>query len=87
MGSALETLCGQAFGAGQIHMLGVFMQRSWIILTVTALFLTPIYILATLILKLLGQADDISDLAGQFSIWTLPLLSASKLCSCKNVLN
>ncbi|KAI5311679.1 hypothetical protein L3X38_040852 [Prunus dulcis] len=24
-GSALETLCGQAFGAGKIHMLGIYM--------------------------------------------------------------
>ncbi|KAI4368477.1 hypothetical protein MLD38_017032 [Melastoma candidum] len=32
MGSALETLCGQAFGAGQIDMLGIYMQRSWVIL-------------------------------------------------------
>ncbi|KAK4350874.1 hypothetical protein RND71_030187 [Anisodus tanguticus] len=32
MGSALETLCGQAFGAGQVHMLGVYTQRSMIIL-------------------------------------------------------
>ncbi|RXI09725.1 hypothetical protein DVH24_013553 [Malus domestica] len=28
MASALETLCGQAFGAGQVDMLGVYMQRS-----------------------------------------------------------
>ncbi|KAI3888525.1 hypothetical protein MKW92_031174 [Papaver armeniacum] len=35
MGSALETLCGQAFGAGQTYMLGIYMQRSWIILLVT----------------------------------------------------
>jgi MATE family multidrug resistance protein len=79
MGSALETLCGQAFGAGQIHMLGVFMQRSWIILTATATLLTPIYIFAAPILKLLGQADDISDLAGnlpfgQFHSFLLLLL-------------
>lgn len=76
MGSALETLCGQAFGAGQIHMLGVFMQRSWIILIVTAVLLTPIYIFSTPILKLLGQADDISDLAGLFAIGILPQLFA-----------
>ncbi|KAL0721507.1 hypothetical protein Bca4012_036106 [Brassica carinata] len=30
MASALETLCGQAFGAKKYHMLGVYMQRSWI---------------------------------------------------------
>ncbi|KAL6186451.1 hypothetical protein ACLB2K_042571 [Fragaria x ananassa] len=28
MGSALETLCGQAFGAGQVDMLGIYMQRA-----------------------------------------------------------
>ncbi|MFQ6640386.1 hypothetical protein Gotur_014332 [Gossypium turneri] len=32
MASALETLCGQAFGAKQYHMLGLYMQRSWIVL-------------------------------------------------------
>ncbi|KAF3773860.1 DETOXIFICATION 33 protein, partial [Nymphaea thermarum] len=33
MGSALETLCGQAFGAGRLRMLGIYMQsqRSWVI--------------------------------------------------------
>ncbi|XP_052487465.1 protein DETOXIFICATION 27-like isoform X1 [Gossypium raimondii] len=32
MASALETLCGQAFGAKQYHMFGLYMQRSWIVL-------------------------------------------------------
>ncbi|GJN17560.1 hypothetical protein PR202_gb04638 [Eleusine coracana subsp. coracana] len=44
MGSALETLCGQAVGAGQTHMLGVYMQRSWIICVATSLLLLPLYI-------------------------------------------
>uniref|UniRef100_A0A0D3B0H5 Protein DETOXIFICATION n=1 Tax=Brassica oleracea var. oleracea TaxID=109376 RepID=A0A0D3B0H5_BRAOL len=30
MASALETLCGQAFGAKKYDMLGVYLQRSWI---------------------------------------------------------
>jgi MATE family multidrug resistance protein len=79
MGSALETLCGQAFGAGQIHMLGVYMQRSWIILFVTALALSLIYIFSPPILKLFGQSDEISDLAGKFAIWMLPQLFAYAL--------
>lgn len=79
MGSALETLCGQAFGAGQIHMLGIYMQRSWIILSVTALFLSLVYIFAPPILKLFGQSDEISDLAGKFAIWMLPQLFAYAL--------
>ncbi|KAE8077745.1 hypothetical protein FH972_016276 [Carpinus fangiana] len=74
MGSALETLCGQAFGAGQVYLLGVYMQRSWIILWVSCIILLPIYVFATPILKLLGQADEIADLAGEFTILIIPQL-------------
>ncbi|KAL5718621.1 Protein DETOXIFICATION 34 [Ranunculus cassubicifolius] len=72
MGSALETLCGQAFGAGQIFMLGVYMQRSWIILIVTCIILSPIYIFSAPVLKLLGQEEDIAELAGRFAIQIIP---------------
>ena len=74
MGSALETSCGQAFGAGQVRLLGVYLQRSWIILSVTCIILLPIYVFATPILKAIGQDDDIADLAGQFTIETIPQL-------------
>ncbi|XP_077241969.1 protein DETOXIFICATION 35-like isoform X2 [Tasmannia lanceolata] len=74
MGSALETLCGQAFGAGQVHMLGIYMQRSWIILFVSCIIMSPIYIFATPILKLIGQEAAIADLAGKFSLYLLPKL-------------
>ncbi|XP_057425108.1 protein DETOXIFICATION 35-like [Lotus japonicus] len=72
MGSATETLCGQAFGAGQVGMLGVYMQRSWVILFVTSICLLPIYIFAGPILTLLGQQKDIVDLAGHFSLLVIP---------------
>ncbi|XP_010537165.1 PREDICTED: protein DETOXIFICATION 35 [Tarenaya hassleriana] len=74
MGSALETLCGQAFGAGQVHMLGVYMQRSWLILFVACLFLLPIYIYATPVLRFLGQAEEIAVPAGEFTLLTIPQL-------------
>ncbi|XP_058069600.1 protein DETOXIFICATION 33-like [Magnolia sinica] len=76
MGSALETLCGQAFGAGQLHMLGIYMQRSWIILTVTATLISPVFVFAGPILKLLGQTAQVSEVAGKFSIWIIPQLFA-----------
>ncbi|TQD82953.1 hypothetical protein C1H46_031463 [Malus baccata] len=76
MGSALETLCGQAFGAGQVHMLGIYMQRSYIILFVTAFLLLPTYIFATPILKWLGQEDDIANEAGKFTLQIIPQLSS-----------
>ncbi|CAI9761740.1 unnamed protein product [Fraxinus pennsylvanica] len=79
MGSALETLCGQAFGAGQIDMLGVYMQRSWIILSATAFLLMFFYIFATPLLLLIGQKPDIAQAAGQMAIWMIPQLYAYAL--------
>ncbi|CAN1232441.1 Protein DETOXIFICATION 40 [Linum perenne] len=40
MGSAVETLCGQAYGAQKYKMLGVYLQRSTVLLTLTGLLLT-----------------------------------------------
>ncbi|CAN1267498.1 Protein DETOXIFICATION 35 [Linum perenne] len=74
MGSALQTLCGQAYGAGKFHMLGIYMQRSWIILLVSCFFLLPIYIFATPILILLGQEEAIANLAGKFTLLMIPQL-------------
>ncbi|KAL8542850.1 hypothetical protein ACS0TY_003657 [Phlomoides rotata] len=79
MGSALETLCGQAVGAGQFEMLGVYMQRSLIITMVTALLLTPLYIFTSPILKVFRQSHEISDVAGKFALWVLPQLFAYAL--------
>ncbi|KAF7826074.1 protein DETOXIFICATION 34 [Senna tora] len=72
MASALETLCGQAFGAGQVEMLGVYMQRSWIILFCSCFCLLPLYIFAEPILVLLGQEHDIASLSGKFTILIIP---------------
>ncbi|XP_010941865.1 protein DETOXIFICATION 33 isoform X1 [Elaeis guineensis] len=76
MGSALETLCGQAVGAGQLHMLGVYMQRSWVISGVTAMVLTPIYAFTSPMLKLVRQSKDVSEVAGKYATWTIPQLYA-----------
>ncbi|KAF3658701.1 putative protein TRANSPARENT TESTA 12-like [Capsicum annuum] len=76
MGSALETLCGQAFGAGQIDMLGVYMQRSWVILNATAIILMLLYIFAAQFLRLIGQTEDISREAGKMAFYMIPQLFA-----------
>ncbi|KAF5190458.1 Detoxification-like protein [Thalictrum thalictroides] len=76
MGSALETLCGQAYGAGQLDMLGIYMQRSWVILNTTALLLSFIYIFAAPLLKLIGQEINIAQAAGTFAVWMIPQLFA-----------
>eukprot|EP01018_Ginkgo_biloba_P020287 Gb_31018 [translate_table: standard] len=73
MGSALETFCGQAFGAKQYDKLGVNLQRSWVVLLSCSFLLLPLYIFASPILKLLGQPDDIADLSGTVAIWCIPM--------------
>ncbi|CAN4112320.1 unnamed protein product [Withania somnifera] len=79
MGSALETLCGQAVGAGQFDMLGVSLQKSCVITLVTALILTPFYVFTSPMLKLLHQDKDISEVAGKYAIWVIPQLYAYAL--------
>ncbi|KAF8023391.1 hypothetical protein BT93_F0792 [Corymbia citriodora subsp. variegata] len=74
MASALETLCGQANGAKQYHMLGVYLQRSWIVLTICSICLVPLFIFATPLLKALGQEDGIAEVAGEISPWLIPVL-------------
>ncbi|TVU22651.1 hypothetical protein EJB05_32366, partial [Eragrostis curvula] len=73
MASALETLCGQAYGASRFHMMGVYMQRSWIVLFVCAMLLLPIYFFAEDIFLLTGQSREASKMAGKISIWFIPL--------------
>ncbi|RLN08412.1 protein DETOXIFICATION 35-like isoform X1 [Panicum miliaceum] len=72
MASALETLCGQAYGAGQVPMLGVYMQRSCLVLAASALLLAPLYAFAGPILRALGQDAAVADAAGDFTLRILP---------------
>ncbi|KAL5558576.1 hypothetical protein UlMin_034787 [Ulmus minor] len=73
MASALETLCGQAFGAKKYDMLGIYVQRSFIVLFLCCFLLSPLYIFAAPILKLLGQPEDVAELSGVVAIWLIPL--------------
>ena len=73
MASALETLCGQAYGAKKYYMLGVYMQRSWIVLFLCCVLLSPIFFFASPVLKLIGEPDELAEKAGVLSIWFLPL--------------
>eukprot|EP00252_Welwitschia_mirabilis_P021191 TRINITY_DN535_c0_g1_i2.p1 TRINITY_DN535_c0_g1~~TRINITY_DN535_c0_g1_i2.p1 ORF type:complete len:524 (-),score=23.67 TRINITY_DN535_c0_g1_i2:385-1902(-) len=72
MGSALETMCGQAFGAKKYDQLGVYLQRAWIVLLAVATILLPVFIFATPILKLIGEEDDIAELSGRLALWMIP---------------
>ncbi|KAK6150359.1 hypothetical protein DH2020_015291 [Rehmannia glutinosa] len=73
MASALETLCGQAYGAKKYYMLGVYLQHSWLVLTSFCVFTLPIFIFASPILKLLGQPADLAELSGLLVLCFIPI--------------
>ncbi|CAH9110362.1 unnamed protein product [Cuscuta epithymum] len=73
MASAMETLCGQAYGAKQYHMLGIYLQRSCILLSLSSIALLPLFMFASPIVKLLGQSDDVAELTGEVAIWLIPM--------------
>ncbi|KAF5942634.1 hypothetical protein HYC85_020276 [Camellia sinensis] len=73
MASALETLCGQAYGAKQCHRLGIYMQRSWVVLFLSSILLLPLFVFATPILKLTGQSAAVAELAGVVALWLIPM--------------
>ncbi|KAI9094270.1 hypothetical protein K1719_026852 [Acacia pycnantha] len=76
MGSAVETLCGQAFGANKYEMLGVYLQRSTILLTLTGILLTIIYVFSKPILLFLGEPPRIASAAALFVYGLIPQIFA-----------
>ncbi|KAL2558909.1 MATE efflux family protein [Forsythia ovata] len=84
MGSALETLAGQAYGAKQYHMLGIYTQRAILILLSFSIPLAFIWFYTSIILITLGQDQDISVGAGVFNRWMIPGLFAYGILQCLN---
>jgi len=76
MGSAVETLCGQAFGARKFGMLGLYMQRSTVLLSLTGIALTVIYVLSEPILLFLGESEEIAAAAALFVYGLIPQIFA-----------
>lgn len=82
MASALDTLCGQSYGAKQYHMLGIYMQRAMLILMVVSIPVAVIWFSTGSILKLVGQDPDIAEEAGLYARFMLPSLFAYGLLQC-----
>ncbi|RVW46424.1 Protein detoxification 40 [Vitis vinifera] len=76
MGSAVETLCGQAYGAKKFDMLGIYLQKSTVLLTITGVLLTFVYIFSKPILILLGESSRIASAAAIFVYGLIPQIFA-----------
>ncbi|BBG99804.1 hypothetical protein Prudu_009612 [Prunus dulcis] len=76
MASAVQTVCGQAFGARKLREMGIICQRAIILHLGAAVLLTFLYWWSGPILRAIGQAEDIA-LEGQvFARGLIPQLYA-----------
>ncbi|KAH9624942.1 hypothetical protein KSS87_004434 [Heliosperma pusillum] len=84
MSSALETLCGQAYGAKQYSMIGIHTQRAMIVLMLFGIPLAVVWYYTRDVLILCHQDHEIAEGAGTFSRWMIPSLFAYGLLQCLN---
>ncbi|KAJ6768735.1 MULTIDRUG RESISTANCE PROTEIN [Salix koriyanagi] len=76
MASALETLCGQAYGAKQYTKLGTQTYTAIFCLILVCIPISVIWIYMGKILHFIGQDPAISREAGRFTMWLVPALFA-----------
>ncbi|KAJ4850883.1 hypothetical protein Tsubulata_007128 [Turnera subulata] len=83
MGGALETFCGQAYGAKLYHMLGVYMQRAMIISTLVGIPVSILWAFTGKILAILNQDPQISAEAGLYTRWLIPSIFPYAILQCQ----
>ncbi|KAK2423628.1 protein DETOXIFICATION [Trifolium repens] len=76
LSGALETLCGQGFGANEYHMLGIYLQGSCIISFIFSIIISIIWFYTEHILVLLHQSQDIARTAALYMKFLIPGLFA-----------
>ncbi|KAI3669652.1 hypothetical protein L6452_40969 [Arctium lappa] len=74
MAGALETLCGQAYGARQYQKVGTYTYAAMISLFLICLPISVSWIFIDKLLIFLGQDPSISAEARKFSVWLIPSL-------------
>ncbi|XP_002526207.3 protein DETOXIFICATION 16-like [Ricinus communis] len=82
MGSALDTLCGQSYGAKQYHMLGIHLQRAMIVLLFVSISLAFIWANAGEILLFFRQDPEISAEAGRYAHFMIPCIFGFAIQEC-----
>ncbi|XP_057952746.1 protein DETOXIFICATION 16-like [Malania oleifera] len=82
MASALDTLCGQSYGAKHYHMLGVHMQRAMLVLSLVSIPIAVIWANTGSILTAAHQDPDIAREAQVYAQYMIPSLFAYGLLQC-----
>ncbi|XP_020271146.1 protein DETOXIFICATION 41 [Asparagus officinalis] len=79
MASALQTVCGQAYGAKKYSEMGIFCQRALILQFISALTLSALYWYSGPFLQLIGQSESVSSKAQIYARGLIPQLVAFSL--------
>ncbi|XP_039130235.1 protein DETOXIFICATION 16-like isoform X1 [Dioscorea cayenensis subsp. rotundata] len=82
MGTALDTLCGQAYGAKQYHLLGIYLQRAMLLNIIASIPFAFIWAFTGRILHATGQDKEISMAAQLYARCMIPLLFVYGLLQC-----
>lgn len=79
MASAVQTVCGQAYGAKKYAEMGIICQRAVVLHLGAAVMLTFVYWYSGPILKGIGQSDSIAEQGQVFARGLIPQLYAFAL--------
>ena len=82
MATALDTLCGQAFGARQYRLLGVYKQRAMVVIALACAPFAVVWARAGQILAFLGQDGAVAAEAGAYARWLIPSILVSVPLQC-----
>lgn len=70
--TALDTKCGQAFGAKKLHLVGLYAQRMMVITTVASALIVLLWSFAGGILLAFGQDVNVAELSQQYIYGVMP---------------
>lgn len=82
MSGAMETLCGQAYGARMYRLLGLYLQSSLIMSTVVSVLISVVWLFTEPILLFLHQEPEVSHAAAVFIRYQVPGLFAYSFLQC-----
>ncbi|KAJ4907111.1 MATE efflux family protein [Raphanus sativus] len=82
--SALDTVCGQSYGAKMYGMLGIQMQRAMFVLTLYSVPLSIIWANTEHFLVFFGLDKSIAYLSGSYAKFMIPSIFAYGLLQCIN---
>nr|GMD48821.1 protein DETOXIFICATION 16-like [Ipomoea batatas] len=79
---ALDTLCGQSYGAKQYRMLGIFTQRGMVVMLLVCIPVAGVWAYTDRILRFCGQDPEISDAAGEYARFLIPSIFPFAILRC-----